>query len=956
MKKRIEPRRRARRCATGQLCAEFQVTDDNATLKAALDLSAKHDWHVFPGLLIFDKAKGKWTKLSHRSKDNSYSGLNWGASRDTDQIRKEFERCRPSAIGVPTGPTNGFWICETDTKAGGHDHDGEENLRRLIAEHGGEWPDTLRSRSPSGSIHNYLKWPRDDGPTITSSYCEIAPGIDVVGERGMVIAPPSRRGNGAYEWLNDNPILEAPAWLVEKARAVSAKGSSNGGGAPSADPEAPVEMIVAALSVLSNPPDASEQRRVNYSRWNRVGMSAHRGSGGSAIVFAAFDAFSQKNLAKYDAAATERKWVGYRKSPITEVTVASLFHFADEEDPDWRELCDPDVVGRHYAEMARRDTELVRSLNTVNDDEDARYLAEIAARETISTNTGPHTDASEPAPCTDTCTTTNADAKPDSSASDANADGAPIEGAKPTDTVAAAQATPSTEAAKPDDKPNGAAPKAQAAPAKAAKPSSNTPASGTPGEMTLGGRTLAVPLTLVDAGGGDVEQVVARINERHAFVLAGNKAAIMKFDPDGKAFRLISIEALMAWYANKVVATGEGDAVSAAKLWFTSRNRREFEGIEFAPAGGKAGYYNFWQGFAVESRPGDCSKFLAHVRDNITQGDPHLYSWVIGFFAQIVQQPDVKLGTALAIRGEPGVGKTKVGEVFGSLLKPHYALVADPRYVTGQFNSHMASLLLLHADEAFWAGDKRSEGKLKDLVTGTEHFLEFKGVDPIPVHNYMRLFVTGNADWLVPAAFRERRWAIIDASTAHIQDHAYFAAIDDEMNNGGREALLHHLKTFDLKTVNLRAIPETKALLEQKFQSATPEEKFWLDTLKYGRLPGALEGEPSACRKEKLYEAYLQHARGTGVSHRSIQVKVGMFLTDHVPGLIADQKVTHTFYTPRNEKVTKQAPAYKFPTLADCRKAFEAKIKQTIDWGADVTGWYADVVIEIEPAPEGSGF
>jgi hypothetical protein len=30
----------------------------------------------------------------------------------------------------------------------------------------------------------------------------------------------------------------------------------------------------------------------------------------------------------------------------------------------------------------------------------------------------------------------------------------------------------------------------------------------------------------------------------------------------------------------------------------------------------------------------------------------------------------------------------------------------------------MISLLMLHADEGFWAGDKKAEGKLKDLVTG----------------------------------------------------------------------------------------------------------------------------------------------------------------------------------------------------------------------------------------------
>jgi hypothetical protein len=813
----------------------------------------------------------------------------------------------------------------------------------------------------------------------------------------MIIAPPSRRGNGAYEWLNDHEILDAPPWLIEKARAVSAKGRSSGnGGAPSADPEAPVEMIVAALSVLSNPPDASVGRRVNFRRWNVIGMSAHRGSGGDAVVLAAFDAFSRKNTEKYDADYVLQKWRGYRKSPITEITVASLFDLASEESPGWRALCDPDVVARHYAERDRRAEEILREAARNDDQMMAEIAKELAAREAAAAgNDAVHSahvpssptniDAAQSytdtgAACAGNTNTpgaingnAGAVANPDIIGAAQASEAAKSEGAcasncnTNTAGVVDGSANPDTAAAKTDTasaSTDGASTNGNATAGANSKPASTAPSaakpssksSGRPDSKPRGRPMVALPLTLAEvAGSGHVkERLVAEVNERVALVLVGNKAAVMLFEPDGKTFRLISIEAFQVWYANKGANSDEG-WIPTAKLWLTARNRREFEGIEFdpAPAGGRPGYYNLWQGFAVEPRPGDCGKFLAHIRDNIAQGNPLLYNWVIGFFAQIVQQPAVKLGTALAIRGEPGVGKTKVGEVFGSLLKPHYKLVADPRFVTGKFNAHMTSLLLLHADEAFWAGDRRSEGKLKDLVTGSEHLIEFKGVDAISVRNHMRLFVTGNSDWLVPAAFRERRWAVIDAGNAHIQDHAYFAAIDYEMDHGGREALLHHLKTFDLKIVNLREIPQTKALLEQKFQSASAEEKFWLDTLRNGKLPGASETTPNACRKSKLYDAYIGHARRTGVSHRSIETKVGMFLSDHVPGLISDQKVTYAFYNENDDKETKQAWAFKFPALADCRKAFADKIKQAVDWGTDVADWQADELVDIEPRPGG---
>ncbi len=47
-----------------------------------------------------------------------------------------------------------------------------------------------------------------------------------------------------------------------------------------------------------------------------------------------------------------------------------------------------------------------------------------------------------------------------------------------------------------------------------------------------------------------------------------------------------------------------------------------------------------------------------------------------------------------------GTGKSTIGEVMGSLIASHYFLVDDPRYLVGQFNAHMASCLLLQADEA----------------------------------------------------------------------------------------------------------------------------------------------------------------------------------------------------------------------------------------------------------------
>ena len=166
----------------------------------------------------------------------------------------------------------------------------------------------------------------------------------------------------------------------------------------------------------------------------------------------------------------------------------------------------------------------------------------------------------------------------------------------------------------------------------------------------------------------DVDDQIAELNAEYALVLAGNKAAVMKFE-DATKFRLLQVGAFKQWFANQLVTVGK-EIVSLGDYWLGHPERRQYAGIEFAPPGIAAtpGYYNLWQGFAVEPKQGDCSKFLAHLKDNVARGDEATYLWIVGWWAQIVQQPSIKMETALVLRGPFGAGKTKIGEVFGSLI------------------------------------------------------------------------------------------------------------------------------------------------------------------------------------------------------------------------------------------------------------------------------------------------
>src|SRR5215475_8101955 len=101
---------------------------------AALDYATLRGWLIFPARFVLDNETGKWEKKSWKSAKSS-NGRPWGMTKDAAEIRRDFAKPERSAVGIPTGATNGIFVVEGDTPAG-HDVDGLASLKRLEAEHG----------------------------------------------------------------------------------------------------------------------------------------------------------------------------------------------------------------------------------------------------------------------------------------------------------------------------------------------------------------------------------------------------------------------------------------------------------------------------------------------------------------------------------------------------------------------------------------------------------------------------------------------------------------------------------------------------------------------------------------------------------------------------------------------------------------------------------------------------
>lgn len=177
----------------------------NELKKAALEYAAR-GWPVFPA------PQGQ--KKSHKSE--KHSGTKWGATIDAAEIESDWAKWPQANVGIVTGPKSGFFVVEADTLQG-HGVDGIANLADLIDQNG-PLPDTIEALSPSGSWHIYFKWP--EGLDIANSAGQVAPGVDVRGDGGMVIGVPSVKTGAEKPYRWETPpglfdLAECPEWLLK---------------------------------------------------------------------------------------------------------------------------------------------------------------------------------------------------------------------------------------------------------------------------------------------------------------------------------------------------------------------------------------------------------------------------------------------------------------------------------------------------------------------------------------------------------------------------------------------------------------------------------------------------------------------------------------------------------------------------------------------------------------------
>lgn len=159
-----------------------------------------HDigWSVVPAMARAKRPSIRWQPFQDRR-----------ASKG--DLKKWFERRPDANLAVVTGAISGIVVLDVDVS-----HGGRESLKQLTDIHG-PLPDTVESRTGGGGRHLYFRHPGREFRNRTG----IEPGIDIRGDGGVIIVPPSIHPSGKpYVWRKGHApgeisLARLPEWLAE---------------------------------------------------------------------------------------------------------------------------------------------------------------------------------------------------------------------------------------------------------------------------------------------------------------------------------------------------------------------------------------------------------------------------------------------------------------------------------------------------------------------------------------------------------------------------------------------------------------------------------------------------------------------------------------------------------------------------------------------------------------------
>lgn len=189
--------------------------------------------------------------------------------------------------------------------------------------------------------------------------------------------------------------------------------------------------------------------------------------------------------------------------------------------------------------------------------------------------------------------------------------------------------------------------------------------------------------------------------------------------------------------------------------WYNDPSMRMYThaGIYPPPMQCPGGHFNLWTESPfhdIPLRPGQQENTRAidafrHIARVMCGGrEDESFAYVMYWIAQMIQRPGQKIGTALALGGSEGVGKTLFCYYVERMVGRGRFIDTKIDNVTGQFNHLLDNRILVVINELGKKLTEEQSNALKALITDSELSLQQKGVDQRETISFHRVIVTTN--------------------------------------------------------------------------------------------------------------------------------------------------------------------------------------------------------------------
>ena len=459
----------------------------------------------------------------------------------------------------------------------------------------------------------------------------------------------------------------------------------------------------------------------------------------------------------------------------------------------------------------------------------------------------------------------------------------------------------------------------------------STAAKYTAGERVTGGAKLSETLSdkLVSKMRGWLKMAdtdaLEQMNERHFWVRVGKDDCIGRETANGVIFQ--RPKALYTEYANRQIVVGQDDK-GRAKLkplfphWLEWEHRRSYDEVVIAPPPLTCGPrdYNLWSGPAIEPKAGDCSRILEHMHEVLCSGNDEHYRYLTKLCAALVQFPGLPWEIAVVLRGPRGAGKGTFMRVLERIVgRRHFAHLDRVSDLVG-FNAMISGKIVVFADEAFFAGDKREIGTLQRLITEPTIRVTRKGIDSHEERNCIHLVMATNEDWSAPAGAHERRYFALNVSNKYAQNKAWFTALHAQITSGGDAAFLHDMLQVPVTPDDIRTVPRTAELARQQWLTMDAHFKWWYECLNDGTIGDVQKPWGEKRSTDAVHKAYLAYAEkqriGRPLDKTLFTKTMGEYLTGATPPTV----------------VHKGERCWKLRELHDARRTFDRLRGMACEW------------------------